>query len=280
MIIRTTTQDFRLDAALALQFAQSLGAGGPAATTSNDRFAQYCLQKRVDVVYDVTRNATPQDIARARAQQWFRVRETRLQYDTLVVPALERHAQRDVWVRNVLDGTHEADRVILRDADWLLVRDPKFADTCDLDQLYYLALFHDVRLRSLRDLSGEHLPLLRRVMAEATARVREAHFEGNAYVQAQEYMRAQGVELARPPQLVMFVQYHPTFWYLHVHVVTARSKLFTDWAGEAVALIALDRMHKLEDVIEKLELREDYYADAVLSTLVRGEARAGEYGLV
>ena len=50
MIIRTTTQDFRLDAALALQFAQSLGAGGPAATTSNDRFAQYCLQKRVDVV--------------------------------------------------------------------------------------------------------------------------------------------------------------------------------------------------------------------------------------
>ena len=43
--------------------------------------------------------------------------------------------------------------------------------------------------------------------------------------------------------------------------------------GEVPVLLAVMSWQLCADI-------EDYYVDAVLSTLVRGEARAGEYGLV
>jgi len=212
---------------------------------------------QVRVKYTVTRDATPEEITRARAEDpWVRVRETPEQYAAETVPKLPARKLAAAWVRQIIDGSKPHEDVLVREPDWVLVRDhKKCPDLHAAADAYYIALFEDTSLGSLRDLRAEHLPLLRRVLAEAPAAVhaRLAAADPDAAL----------------PQLVCFVQYWPLYWYLHVHVVSARHKMFTEWAGGNLALMALDRWHTLEDVIERLELRGDYYAHAALPCLVK-----------
>lgn len=212
---------------------------------------------QVCVKYIVTRDATQDEITRARAEApWVRVRETPEYYAAVTEPKLAERKLKAVWVRDIIDCTRLDEDVLVREPDWMLVRDYKKCNNPHTpEDAYYLALFEDVRLGSLRDLRAEHLPLLRRVLGEAPAAV---------------HARLAAASPDAPlPQLVCFVQYEPLYWYLHVHVVSAQHKMFTAWAGGNLALFALDRWHTLEDVIERLELRGDYYAHAALPCLVK-----------
>lgn len=215
---------------------------------------------QVRVKYIVTRDATADEITRARAEDpWVRVRETPAQYAAETVPMLPARKLAAAWVREIVNGSKPDEDVLVREPDWVLVRDHKKChDPHKPEDAYYIALFEDASLGSLRDLRAEHLPLLRRVLGEAPAAV---------------HARLAAADPEAPlPQLVCFVQYEPLYWYLHVHVVSAQHKMFTEWAGSNLALMALDRWHSLEDVIERLELRGDYYAHAALPCLVK---RAG-----
>ena len=215
---------------------------------------------QVRVKYVVTRDASTDEITRARAADpWVRVRESPEQYAAETAPKLPARKLAAAWVREIIDGSKPDEDVLVREPDWVLVRDSKKChDPHKPEDAYYIALFEDASLGSLRDLRAEHLPLLRRVLSEAPAAVHE---------------RLAAAETEAPlPQLVCYVQYEPLYWYLHVHVVSVQHKMFTEWTGSNLALMALDRWHTLEDVIERLELRGDYYAHAQLPCLVK---RAG-----
>ena len=71
------------------------------------------------------------------------------------------------WVQNILDGRSEAERVIHSDGDpergFLLLPDLKW-DQRDLESLYVLAIARRKDVQSLRDLSAQHLPLLRNIL--------------------------------------------------------------------------------------------------------------------
>jgi len=212
---------------------------------------------QVRVKYFVILDASTDEITRARAEDpWVRVRETPEQYIAETAPKLPARKLKASWTREIIDGSKPDEDVLVRERDWLLVRDyRKCHDPHKPEDAYYIALFEDASLSSLRDLRAEHLPLLRRVLGEAPAAVLE---------------RLAAADPEAPlPQLVCFVQYEPTYWYLHVHVVAAQHKMFTEWKSGNLALMALDRWHTLEDVIERLELRGDYYAHAALPCLVK-----------
>ena len=71
------------------------------------------------------------------------------------------------WVHNVLDGKAESDRVVYSDPDplsgFMLLPDMKW-DRSDVQNLYMLAIVRRRDLFSLRDLTAEHLPLLRNIL--------------------------------------------------------------------------------------------------------------------
>ena len=119
---------------------------------------------QVRVKYIVTRDATADEITRARAEDpWVRVRETPAQYAAETVPMLPARKLAAAWVREIIDGSKPDEDVLVREPDWVLVRDHKKChDPHKPEDAYYVALFEDASLGSLRDLRAEHLPLLRR----------------------------------------------------------------------------------------------------------------------
>lgn len=142
--------------------------------------------------------------------------ETPETYKSVVEPYIESFPpERLEWVRAILEGRKEAERVVYRspelplvgadgatstDAEngtkglentFVLVPDLKW-DGTTTRQLYLTAISGDGRIRSLRDLRAEHLPLLKAIRKQA-------------YVSAKEKY---GVEKG---DLRMFIHYQPSY---------------------------------------------------------------------
>ena len=224
--------------------------------------------------------ASDQQIAKYSAVRSLVVLETREQYDSCVRPHIERvELPRLQWVSNILEGRQEQERVIYRHPvppvplshgdqavaaaaasngsesetaaaappayDFLIVEDMKW-DGRTISALYVLAIAYDTSLLSLRDLRGEHLPLLRAMLDEGL----------NAVAQRYNVDRR---------QLLAFLHYPPSFYRLHVHIVLLGGSAL---AGGALGA-AGSRAHLLADVISALEVAPDYYARARLALVLR-----------
>ena len=70
---------------------------------------------------------------------------------------------------NILDKKAEADRIVFENPDpsdgFVLIPDLKWNQK-QLDDLYLIAICHRRGIKSLRDLTPEHLPLLRNILRE------------------------------------------------------------------------------------------------------------------
>ena len=109
---------------------------------------------------------------------------------------------RTAWVDNILNGTAEADRVVLSTPDCVLLPDLKWDPATGGAGLYAVAIFRDASLRSLRDVSGDNAPAIARAVAACRA--------------------ALGAKCAVPPSSIRaFVHYPPSYLRFHVHFVAA-----------------------------------------------------------
>ncbi len=74
-------------------------------------------------------------------------------------------------MHNILDHKSEVDRIVSEDTDpslgFVLLPDLKW-DGKDLKSLYLLALVRLTNVKSLRDLTDEHLPLLKNLYEKCT----------------------------------------------------------------------------------------------------------------
>lgn len=70
-------------------------------------------------------------------------------------------------MNNILEKKRETDRILFEDPDpetgFILVPDMKWNRT-DLESLYLVAIIHKRNIGSIRDLTAEHLPLLRNIL--------------------------------------------------------------------------------------------------------------------
>jgi len=155
------------------------------------------------------------------------------------------------WIVHVIDGTQESDEVILRTEDFVLLPDTERQNRYwrrsqrqpppqPRRMLNWLAIALDRRLRSLRDLRGEHLPLLRGLLEKSLAAVE----------------RETGI---RADQVMAYVHYPPSVYQLHVHLVYPYGQYCHRDAY---------RVHDLATVMSNLEIDPDYYAKAALSMAV------------
>ena len=156
------------------------------------------------------------------------------------------------WVLNILNHKSEQEHVMFENPDatsgFMLLPDTKWPRPHVKEQLYCLAICHDKTLKSLRDLTSEHLPLLR-----------------NLRNQTLEFL-AQAFGL-RASDVRMIVHYQPSYYHFHVHFMA-----LTYDTGIATGKAVL-----LDDILDHLDRDSGYYAKANLSYLLGEQQHAELY---
>ena len=219
--------------------------------TANDVYGTYHARlplARAHAVATVICPATAEHVRKYERRGRLRVvRESPRDYRELTAPALER--QHDLgWLHALLEGRAERERVLYSDAHptrgHVIAVDPKWEDAKTRERLYCQAIPRRRDLKSIRDLTGDHVTLLEDMRRNAL-RVFKERFDVAA------------------DELVAFFHYRPSFFHLHVHFRHVRRGDACGSGGGAVL-----REHLLDDVIDNLKLSSGYYREKTLSFVV------------
>lgn len=206
------------------------------------------------------------------ANDYILMPETPLRYNTYAVAAfIEQEVQRPSkqWIASIIAGEQEREQVVLRTDEFVLLPDterlnryhttatgvpsslpcPPARPACHNQHqgkaitsppqrmtLNWLSIVHDLRIRTLRDLRGEHLPMLQRMLSLAMAAIEE-----HTGIAAE--------------QVMAYVHYPPSVYQLHVH--------FSYPYGQYCHRDTY-RVHSLQAIINNLQVDPEYYAKATL----------------
>ncbi|KAJ2898249.1 hypothetical protein IWW38_001436, partial [Coemansia aciculifera] len=193
-----------------------------------------------DLRVALTYPATQKHIDKHRRQLRMWVSETPKLYASITKPFIESQpASRIQWVYNILSKQVESEHIVFEDPDpvngFIILPDLKW-DATNTDNMYLVAIVHRRDLKSLRDLTSMHLPLLNNLRCKAA-------------VAAQKY----GVQ---PDQLRLYVHYQPSYYHLHIHI--------TNVLLEGKGMLA-GRAHLLDSVIDNIaNIASDYYQRATI----------------
>ncbi|EDV43778.1 uncharacterized protein Dana_GF18649 [Drosophila ananassae] len=183
--------------------------------------------------------ATDKHIEKYSICQKYLIRETPELYEKITLPYLTESQFSLEWVYNILEHKQEKERIVFEDDDaetgFILLPDLKW-DGRNVENLYLLGIIRKHDIKSLRDLNGSHLNLLRNLRQSSKKAIRERY----------------GVN---PNQLRMYFHYQPSFYHLHVHINPVRNDAPGIWC---------EKSHMLDTVINNLELLPDYYQRATL----------------
>lgn len=183
--------------------------------------------------------ATDKHIEKYSICQKYLIRETPELYEKITLPYLTESQFSLDWVYNILEHKQERERIVFEDDDaetgFILLPDLKW-DGRNVENLYLLGIIRKHNIKSLRDLNGSHLNLLKKLRQSAKKAILERY----------------GVN---PNQLRMYFHYQPSFYHLHVHINPVRNDAPGIWC---------EKSHMLDTVINNLELLPDYYQRATL----------------
>jgi m7GpppX diphosphatase len=216
---------------------------------SNDIYSTYHLfspRQLSDIKTTVVYPATERHLQKYLRQDLHLIRETGDDYKNITLPHLESQSLSIQWVYNILDKKAEADRIVFENPDpsdgFVLIPDLKWNHQ-QLDDLYLIAICHRRGIRSLRDLTPEHLPLLRNILQEGQEAI------------LQRYQ-------VKGDRLRVYLHYLPSYYHLHVH--------FTALGFEAPGS-SVERAHLLAEVIENLEYDPKHYQQRTLTFTLRAD---------
>ncbi|XP_004714249.1 m7GpppX diphosphatase [Echinops telfairi] len=215
----------------------------------NDIYSTYHLfppRQLSDVKTTVVYPATEKHLQKYLRQDLRLIRETGDNYRNVTLPHLESQSLSIQWVYNILEKKAEANRIVFENPDslngFVLIPDLKWNQQ-QLDDLYLIAICHRRGIKSLRDLTPEHLPLLRNILREGQEAI------------LQRYQVA-------GDRLRVYLHYLPSYYHLHVH--------FTALGFEAPGS-GVERAHLLAEVIENLECDPKHYQERTLTFALRTE---------
>ncbi|XP_054752488.2 m7GpppX diphosphatase-like isoform X1 [Lytechinus pictus] len=148
------------------------------------------------------------------------------------------------WVYNILEKKAESERIVFEDADpeigFVMLPDMKW-DEKQTNNLYLIVIIHQRGIKSLRDLTASHLPLLRNIQEKCLNCIQDKY----------------GIPA---DELRAYLHYQPSYYHLHVHF----THLKFDAPGTNVG-----RAHLLSSVIENIELISDYYQRKSLAYVLK-----------
>ncbi|KAG7461508.1 m7 diphosphatase [Solea senegalensis] len=209
----------------------------------NDIYSTYKLRAPPhlnEIKTTVVCPATEKHLNKYKRQESFLVEETKTDYESITLPFIEKQNTFSLqWVYNILQKKAEVERIVYEDPDsdtgFMLLPDFKW-DQKQVDDLYLIAIVHPMNIKSLRDLTAEHIPLLKNIWQKGQAAILERYsLPAN--------------------KLRVYLHYQPSYYHLHIHF----TNLGYDTPGCGV-----DRAHLLSDVIQNLQSDPDYYKKRTL----------------
>ncbi|KAM3867231.1 m7GpppX diphosphatase [Diretmus argenteus] len=208
----------------------------------NDFYSTYQLQPPAhlcEIKATVVCPATEKHVKKYQRQESLLVEETGEDYRSITLPYIQKKSFSLQWVFNILEKKAEADRIVYEDPNnktgFILLPDFKW-DQKQMDDLYLIAIVHQRNIKSLRDLTSEHLPLLENIWKKGKEAILQRYnIPGN--------------------KLRVYLHYQPSYYHLHVHFTALRY----DAPGCKV-----ECAHLLADVIENLRSNPRYYQTRTL----------------
>jgi len=151
-------------------------------------------------------------------------------YDEYLDFISKRDIDKDKWVYNILDGNAEQDKIIYKD-ELCLVLPAYVWDGQNINKLHILCMPIDKFIRTIRELTKEHIPLLEH-MKQSTLNIISEKY---------------GLQECN---LKIFFHYDPSTYHLHIHFINT---IHTE-TGSSV-----EYSHDLDNVIFNLQMDTDYY---------------------
>nr|AAZ38886.1 scavenger mRNA decapping enzyme [Xenopus laevis] len=188
--------------------------------------------------------ASEKHIKKYLQQEVYVIHETEDDYKAITLPYIESQSFSIQWVYNILEKKAEAERIVYENPDptngFVLIPDFKWNQK-QVEDLYLIAICHQRGIRSLRDLTVDHLPLLKNILEEGKEAILKRYsIHGN--------------------KLRIYLHYQPSYYHLHVHFTV----LGHDAPGSSV-----ERAHLLCDVIQNIESNPQYYKTRTLTFALR-----------
>ncbi|XP_026212995.1 m7GpppX diphosphatase-like [Anabas testudineus] len=215
----------------------------------NDIYSTYRLQAPPhlnEIKTTVVCPATEKHVNKYQRQESFLVEETWEDYQTITLPYIQVQSFSVQWVHNILEKKAEAERIVYEDPDpdngFVLLPDFKW-DQKQVDDLYLIAIVHQKDIKSLRDLTSDHVPLLQNVFQKGKEAILQRYNLPSS-------------------KLRVYLHYQPSYYHLHVH--------FTKLGYEAPGC-GVERAHLLADVIQNLQSDPQYYQTRTLYFPLRAD---------
>jgi len=151
-------------------------------------------------------------------------------YDEYLEFLSKRDIEKDRWIYNIIDDIAEQDKILFRDDDIIVI--PTYLwDSQNIEKLHILCLPTNKNIRTIRDLTSEHIPLLQR-MKDVTLETIEKIYG------------------LKEENLKMFFHYDPSTYHLHIHFINT---------GYTESWSSVEYSHDLDSVIFNLSIDSDYY---------------------
>ncbi|KAK1222105.1 hypothetical protein PQX77_015029 [Marasmius sp. AFHP31] len=196
-------------------------------------------QPQGDVKVNIVCPATDVHVKKYSKQTSILVQETPSLYRQIVEPYISAFpASRTRWVTEILEGRAEQDKILYSSPEFIILPDMKW-DMHTIGSLYLVAIMRSSTIRSLRDLRGEHVQLLKSIRNEAYKTAGE------------KWGISQG-------GLRLFIHYQPSYYHFHVHIVNS------NYHDSGAGMMA-GQAHLLEDVVSLLEINGNIFETLTLT---------------
>ncbi|VVU94611.1 Scavenger mRNA decapping enzyme C-term binding [seawater metagenome] len=210
----------------------------------NDKYYNFTLisSNKAEFLVNMIKPASEKDIQKYRSFNKINFIETPDYYLNKVLPYIEKYEcipDKLDWINNILEGKKENEKIILSNDDFVLLPDIVW-DCININELYYLAISKDKSIKSLRDISGKHIPILQKIQKEGIAVIKDKH----------------GIPQDR---IITFVHYYPSFYHFHIHFVYLENDIYESGTG---------RNHYLSTIINNLKLDSEYYKKMDLEMII------------
>ncbi len=181
------------------------------------------------------------------------VEETPQMYNEVVKPYIQSIVDGGKslnWIYNIIEGKKEQERLLVNTDTFIVNIDTKWRSHPDafatpreewyqhksVEDLYCLGIFKQRDVATMRDLTVEHVPILKSMKTAGLEMIEKLY----------------GVS---QDQIRVFVHYQPQFFHFHVH--------FTRLQNEIGAVV--ERGHLVSDIIQNLEMDGNYYRKRTIS---------------
>lgn len=207
--------------------------------------------------YNLIYPATETHIQKYEKSMFYMIRETPEAYEKIVQPYIETmKGDRLQWVKNILYNGAEADRVLFKNDDYIILPDMKW-DGKDVNTLYCCCIVYDNTLGSIRDLDERHIAVLERIQNSILKELPRIYADSGL----------------RRDNLRLFFHYQPSYYHLHIHVVNS------NFFGLANSML-IGKAVLLDEVIDNLQfLGAKGYKQKVINYQLKETHALWELGL-